>query len=141
MKSAVAVWRRITRYRASLAVYFLVGGSAALVEWTVFYLLLRFANIGYLAAAVCGFAVATLVNYGLSRRYAFLSKGVPAGGEIARTYLVSAFGLSVNLGSMTLLVELAGLHPLPAKIFGTGCGFLINFTGRQFWVFRSAPRY
>lgn len=136
-----ALLHRLLRYRFSLGVYLLIGGASALAEWTLFYLLLRAGALGYVAAALYGFALATLLNYLLSRRYGFLTLGGARALELAKTYLVSAAALGVNLGVLVLLVEQAGFAPLPAKVLGTGCGFLLNYCGRQFWVFRAEPRY
>ena len=127
------------RYSGNFAVYFAVGGSCALVEWTAFAFALAY--IGYIYAALVGFAVGTLANYGLSRKLAFVRRGVPTHEEVIKTYAVSGFAMAVNMAAMIALVELAGVPALPAKIIGTGCGFLFNFCGRQFWVFAPVPRH
>lgn len=129
------------KYLPALAVYVVIGGVSALVEWAIFYLLLRHTGINYVAAAVAGFALATLVNYLISRRYGFLRRDNRAGRELVAIYAVSLVALGINLGAMIALVELAQLDMLAAKVLGTGCGFLCNFAGRQFWVFDSTPRW
>lgn len=129
------------KYLPALAVYVLIGGASALVEWTLFYALLALAGLHYVTAAVGGFALATLVNYLVSRRYGFLRRGGGTGREIVAIYLVSLLALAVNLGAMIALVEMTSLHVFLAKVLGTGWGFLCNFAGRQFWVFDSTPRW
>lgn len=141
MKRVEAAWQALQRYRVSFGVYFLVGGAAAIAEWTLFWLLLQASLLPYLPAALCGFGIGTLVNWLLSRRYAFLSRGGARSIELLNTYLVSAVALAVNLGVLVLLVERFWMDPLPAKILGTGSGFLLNYCGRQFWVFQSQPRH
>lgn len=138
------IYRRILglrRYSASFFVYTLVGGISALVEWAVFLALLWTAGIHYVVAAIGGFAIATIANYGLSRRYVFLRKDTVTYREITRIYIVSALGFVVNLGVMVLLVSVFGALPIVGKVVGTGCGFLWNFLGRQLWVFDSTPRH
>ena len=139
MSGVRAFLRGASRYSGSLLVYVAVGGASALVEWAVFYLALQ--AMAYVAAALAGFAVATMVNYGLSRHFAFVRRDSSTTEEMFKTYLVSGFALGVNLAVMIALVELVSLAPLPAKIAGTGCAFLFNFAGRQFWVFASTPRH
>lgn len=141
MSRAARVLRAFGAYSSSALVYAAVGGAAALVEWSTFAAVLRAGLAGYVQAALVAFAVATLVNYALSRRYAFVRRTSSSLGEIVRTYAVSAAALGVNLGAMVLLVESGAAAPLPAKIAGTGCGFFLNYFGRQFWVFDSAPRH
>ena len=128
-------------YLPALGVYVLIGGASALVEWAVFFLLLTVVSVNYVLAAVGGFALATLVNYLISRRYGFLRRDRNTGREIAAIYVVSLVALGVNLGAMIALVEFAHVHVLLAKVLGTGCGFLCNYAGRQFWVFDSAPKW
>jgi putative flippase GtrA len=129
------------KYFASLVVYAGVGGAAALVEWGAFYAALELAGFHYLAAALVGFVFATWVNYLLSARYAFIRKEARAGVELTKVYVVSTLALVVNLGVTIALVELVAAHPLAAKVMGTGCGFLLNFAGRQLWVFDTRPRH
>jgi putative flippase GtrA len=139
--------RRVLLYLPALGVYVAIGGVSALVEWAIFYALLTRLGINYVIAALGGFALATLVNYVVSRRYGFLrrdsatERDSATGREIATIYVVSLLALAVNLGAMIALIEMAGAHVLLAKVLGTGCGFLCNFAGRQFWVFNSAPRW
>ena len=129
------------RYLASLFVYALVGGAAAIVEWAVFYVAVRRAGMHYIPAALSGFVLATLVNYYISSRYAFLRRQGSGGRELGQVYAVSVIGLAVNLGTTVALVELARAGEMLAKVAGTGCGFLFNFAGRQFWVFDREPRH
>lgn len=133
--------RRAFLYLPALGVYVVIGGVSALVEWAIFYALLTRLGLNYVIAALGGFALATLVNYVVSRRYGFLRRAGGTGREIAAIYVVSGLALAVNLGAMIALVELASAQVLLAKVLGTGCGFLCNFAGRQFWVFDSAPRW
>jgi putative flippase GtrA len=129
------------KYFGSLLVYGAVGGAAALVEWASFYAALELADLHYLVAALIGFVFATWVNYLLSARYAFIRKEARAGVELTKVYVVSLLALIVNLGATIALVELVAAHPMAAKVVGTGCGFLLNFAGRQLWVFDSRPRH
>jgi putative flippase GtrA len=45
-----------------------VGGTAALVEWTSFALLIRAARLYYLAAVTVSFIIATAIHYVISAR-------------------------------------------------------------------------
>ena len=130
------------RYALSFFVYVGVGGTAALVEWSVFYLAIRLTGMHYAFAGLAGFAVATYVNYLLSSRVAFTRRdAVSARIEMTQVYLVSVLGLLVNLTAMTAAVEWLGLDPMIGKIGGTGVAFIWNYGARQFWVFSRAPRW
>jgi len=112
-----------------------VGGTAALVEWTSFALLIRAARLHYLAAVTISFIIATAVNYLLSVVFVFVRGRHPAHKELILLYLVSAIGLFMNLLLMSLFVGLFSLQKMPSKISATGIIFFWNFGARKMWVF------
>jgi putative flippase GtrA len=112
-----------------------VGGSAAIVEWTSFALLVGPVRLHYLVAVTISFFTATAVNYVLSARYVFVRGRHPAHKELMLLYLVSAIGLIMNLLLMTLFVGHLSISIMPAKIASTGIVFIWNFSSRKIWVF------
>ena len=62
----------IDRYAVSAAVYAIVAGISAIIEWSTFFVAIEALNP--FRAAICAFVVATVVNYFLSRGIAFNSK-------------------------------------------------------------------
>ncbi len=112
-----------------------VGGTAALVEWTSFALLIGVARLHYLAAVSASFTIATAVNYLLSVLFVFVRGRHPAHKELILLYLVSAIGLFLNLLLMSLFVGLFALPVMPSKIAATGIIFFWNFGARKMWVF------
>jgi putative flippase GtrA len=123
------------RTSIQLLKYVGVGGSAALVEWSCFALLIGLAQLYYLAAAAVSFLISTAVNYVLSARFVFVRGRHPAHRELFLLYLVSAIGLLLNLLFMTFFVEYLSIHAMPAKIASTGMVFFWNFGARKLWVF------
>ena len=112
-----------------------VGGTAALVEWTSFALLVGPVHLHYLAAVIVSFIIATAVNYVLSARFVFVRGRHPAHKELVLLYLVSAIGLILNLLLMTLFVGHLSTSAMLAKIESTGIVFFWNFSARKLWVF------
>ncbi len=123
------------RTSIQLVKYVGVGGSAALVEWSSFALLIGFAQLHYQAAVTVSFIVATAVNYVLSARFVFVRGRHPAHRELFLLYLVSAIGLALNLFFMLFFVGHLSLPAMPAKIASTGIVFFWNFSARKMWVF------
>jgi putative flippase GtrA len=126
------------RHGVALAQYVAIGGASALVEWSVFWLLLKPAA-HYIAAAVVAFIVATFVNYLLCVRTIFVSKTKSGWKDAAMVYAASLLALVVNVSTLAVLVRVIGLDPMPAKIAGTGAAFLFNFASRQFLIFGQRP--
>lgn len=125
----------IKRTSIQLIKYVGVGGSAALVEWTSFGLLIKTAHLHYLPAVVVSFLGATAVNYTLSTRFVFVRGRHSTHKELFLLYLVSAIGLLINLLLMSLFVGRLSFPAMPAKIAATGIVFFWNFGSRKLWVF------
>jgi putative flippase GtrA len=123
------------RSSIQLVKYVGVGGSAALVEWSSFALLIGPAQLHYLTAVTLSFLTATAVNYVLSARFVFVRGRHPAHKELFLLYLVSAIGLVLNLLFMSFFVGHLSIHAMPAKIASTGMVFFWNFGSRKLWVF------
>jgi putative flippase GtrA len=121
-----------------LFIYFLVGGSAALVNWLVFYILNNIFLIHYLVATAVAFVIATWVNWKLGRMSLFKNSELKnkIGGEIAQIYIVSGIGLILNLLLMWIFVDKIGMIPLPALILTTALVFVWNFLSRKILIYR-----
>ena len=118
--------------------YFLVGGTAALVDFLGFALLNVLIGIHWFYAALLSFVLATIVNYLLSIRFVF-SSGSRFGkrSEIGLVFLVSGLGLGFNQLIMWLLINGLALLPVMAKLVATGCVFFWNYSARRYWIFGS----
>ena len=120
--------------------YFFAGGAAALVDWSIFWLLTNVVNMPYQFAAVISFVIATFANYLLSIRFVFKSGArYSKGRETALVYVVSAIGLGINLLVLQVLVAMFALHLMVAKISATAVVFLWNYFARARLVF--GPRH
>ncbi len=124
-----------TRTSVQLIKYAGVGGTAALVEWTSFAVLITAARLHYLTAVSASFVIATAVNYLLSVLFVFVRGRHPAHKELVLLYLVSAVGLLLNLLLMSLFVGFLSMPVMPSKIAATGIIFFWNFGARKIWVF------
>lgn len=118
-----------------LSRYLIVGGVAALTEWSLFAMLHFRFGIDYLLAAALAFVVALAVNYVLSLRFVFVGGRHRKELELFLVLTVSLVGVGVNLGVLVLLVEAFSVHVMLSKIVGTGAGFFWNFFARHWWVF------
>ena len=118
--------------------YFFVGGAAAAVDIGLFFLFAKSFGFNYLVVGCIGFIIATAVNYFLSIRFVFRS-GVRFARhtEITFIYLASLLGLVLNQGILFLLIEHGGAEMMLAKLAATGGVFLLNFSARNFFVFRA----
>ncbi len=115
--------------------YFVVGGTCALIDWSVFAAIFYGTELHYLIAGTLSFVVATGVNYFLSVQYVFERGKRSRRSAITLVYCASAIGIMVNLSVLGGLIELQDLHAMLAKLAGTCAAFGWNFGSRYYWIF------
>lgn len=126
--------------------YLFVGGTAALVEWSLFYALFYYVLAGLglgvdaltLAATTLAFCFSTLYHYFLGNVLVFDSGSkYNKGKELSLVFLVSVMGLVFNLMFMYVFVGLLHWQPMIAKVI-TSCLVVVwNYLSRKRWIFRS----
>ena len=119
-----------------IARYFAVGGIAAGVDIGLFMLFAGYLGLPYLRVAMASFVAATLVNYGLSVRFVFVSgRRFDRKWEIVLVYAASAIGLGINQAILALAVEMGHFPLLYAKLAATGTVFFWNYLARRLVIF------
>jgi putative flippase GtrA len=129
-----------------LLLYLFVGGTAALVEWALFYIFITYVlsslGLGLTAltmlATALAFGLSTLYHYFLGNVLVFDSGSrYKRGTELGLVFLVSIMGLGFNLLLMYIFVSLLGWLPMPSKVL-TSCIVVVwNYLSRKKWIFRS----
>lgn len=116
--------------------YAFVGGCAAVVDVGLFILFAKFLGFNYLLVGFCTFLLGTLVNYVLSIRFVFVSGAQhKKRKEIFLVYLVSSFGLALNLFILYVCHDLLSFDVAVAKIIATGLVFFWNYLSRKRFIF------
>lgn len=129
-----------------ILLYLFVGGTAALVEWGLFYIFITYVlnGIGLSLTAVTmlgtcmAFCLSTLYHYFLGNILVFNSGSkYKQGKELSLVFLVSIMGLAFNLLFMYIFVSLMGWNPMASKVL-TSCIVVVwNYLSRKKWIFRS----
>ena len=116
--------------------YFLVGGSAAIVDISLFVIFAKFLQYNYLLVGLFSFIIATLVNYILSIKYVFESGAKHTQKkELALVYFVSAVGLLFNLLILYISIDILALEMVISKLLATGIVFFWNYLIRKYFIF------
>lgn len=113
-----------------------VGGTAALVEWSSFYVCHYLIGIHYLVAVVLAFILATAANYLLSIVFVFTRGRHTPHVEAFLVYLVSGIGLLLNMLLMYLFHGVFLINAMMAKVAATGIVLIWNFTSRKVFIFK-----
>lgn len=118
--------------------YFFVGGAAAALDISIFFVFAKLAGFNYLLVGCAGFILATMLNYVLSVRHVFES-GVRFSKhkEILLVYAVSMVGLTINQAVLFACVSQLQVELMLSKIVATLTVFFWNFAARHYFVFRS----
>lgn len=126
--------------------YLFVGGTAALLEWALFYILIHYLLGGLglgitaltMTATAMAFCLSTLYHYFLGNILVFDSGSrYDKGKELSLVFLVSIMGLGFNLLLMYAFVSLLGWEPMLSKVL-TSCIVVVwNYLSRKKWIFRS----
>lgn len=120
--------------RAQFLWYLIVGGLAFFVDIAAFVALSK-SGIPWLGASAAAFVIATVANYILSYRLAFLRGRFSRAGEVSRLFAVALVGLGLNTSFVWLFVATAGLEPVVGKILAVPLVLAWNFLGRRIFVF------
>ncbi len=123
-----------------IARYFLVGGTAACIDFLLFAALVKGLDVNWMLAGVVSFCFATVMNYGLSVRHVFRS-GVRfrRRQEISLVFLASGVGLVTNQAVLAALIDRVGWDPILAKIGATAAVFFWNYGARRHYIFKPRP--
>ena len=129
-----------------IILYLFVGGTAALVEWGLFYLFFYYLLVGLGLSVDVLTMVATALAFGLSTLYHYFLGNVlvfdsgskyDKSKELSLVFLVSIMGLVFNLVLMYVFVGLLAWQPMLAKVI-TSCIVVVwNYLSRKKWIFKS----
>ena len=129
-----------------IILYLFVGGTAALVEWGLFYLFFYYLLVGLglsidtltMVATALAFGLSTLYHYFLGNVLVFDSGSkYDKSKELSLVFLVSIMGLVFNLVLMYVFVGLLSWQPMLAKVI-TSCIVVVwNYLSRKKWIFKS----
>lgn len=116
--------------------YFLVGGAAFMVDFTLLFVLTEFGQIHYLLSASAAFMAGVTVNYALSVSWVFSNRSIDNRmHEFAIFAVIGILGLVFNAALIWLFTELIGFHYLGSKMVAAALIFLFNFGARKVLLF------
>ncbi len=127
------------RFRAELTRLMRFGGASLFgtaAHYGVLVVLVEAARFSPVPSSALGFVVGALVNYVLSRRWAFAEHRGAHTVAVAKFLLVAASGWVLNGALMYLGVEIAAVPYLIAQIVTTGLLFFWHYALNRLWTFR-----
>lgn len=129
-----------------LALYLFVGGTAALVEWGLFYIFLHFVLFRLplslpavaLWATGLAYSCSTVYHYFLGNILVFDSGArFSRAAELGLVFVVSGLGLGFNLVLMYVFVGLLTWQPMISKIVASFLCVAWNYLARKYFIFKA----
>lgn len=114
--------------------FILVGGTAFIIDFSIYYLSTEVLSVPYLIAGIISFVVSLIFNYLMSIKWVFRVNHKQTIKEIGLFVMLSVLGLGINQLVLFLAVEIMGLHHIQAKIIATVVVMVFNFITRKLLI-------
>jgi len=122
--------------------YIISGGTAAVVNLGILFILVHFFNNWYLISSVISYALAILVSFLMQKYFTFKDFTKDRIGEQGVLHVgIQVFNLCLNTLLMYLLVDLGGIYYLLAQIISAGSIAVYSFFLYKHMVFAPAVVY
>jgi len=117
--------------------FFFVGVISSLIDIGLLYALCEYANMWYIPAAGVSYCCGILVSYSLNKLLTFHDRTRNYLSQFTTFAAISLSCLMVNVTIIWILVELASLNYMAAKVLATICAFFWNYYGQSRFTFRA----
>ncbi len=111
-----------------------VGGVCTVIDIGLLAFLKEVFGVDPLVAAAVSFSVSVVVNYLLSMKFVFKSKGESKTREFLVYLILSVIGLGLNQLIMWVGIDVFSVHYLLTKIIATGIVLVYNFVTRKVFI-------
>lgn len=119
-----------------IARFVLIGGMSAATSIGLLYIAIHALGIPYLMAFTAIFVGINTLAYLASRRMVFPSTRVSLQSGLLRYFGVTGASLAINSLALVLLVESAGIPPVPANIILSLANAPLNYALHKCITFR-----
>lgn len=125
--------------------YLVVGGTATIVEWVLFFVFIYSLGWGQNLSFVIAYIISTFVNMLLGRVTTFKNASVVnKSGKASRDflketmliYLVAAVGCAINLVFLDFFTYILHMGPMLSKVASTGITVIGNYLARKLGIYR-----
>lgn len=116
--------------------YAVVGGTGAIIDFGLLYILKEYFGWHYLVSATLAFIFSALFNFYLNRVWTFKSSG-NSRKQLLIFSFVSVSGLCLNNSILYIVVKWLGIYYVYyAKVLAVGLVTIWNFIWNKYFTFR-----
>lgn len=116
--------------------FILVGGTSAVLEFSLLVLLVEKLEMGYLPSNILAFSLTNIITYLLSRYFVFSPTDRKKRHEAALFIAFLSGGLLINQSVLWAVVEFVGLDYRISKVVAILVTIVWNFFTRKYIVFK-----
>ncbi len=117
--------------------YFLVGGTCAVTDLAILYLMVSIFHFWYLYSAIFSFIVVGIFGYFTQKYFTFKNQSNNHSKQLAIFFAVGGFALLLNTASMYFWVEIIGLWYLYASAVTKFIVLAWNFSANKWITFKA----
>ena len=129
-------WQRFSARLRQFLLYCLGGGLAFIIDVGGLYVFTEYLKIWYIFSATLSFILAAIFNYLFQRFITFKSVDKNISRQFILFVIVAAIGLLINNTLLYLLVELAGIWYIFAKVLTAAIVLVWNFFVNKKFTFK-----
>lgn len=115
--------------------FIIVGGTATIIDWAVYYVLYNFLHVNPLIANILSFTVSVIYNYIASVKWVFDVNKEKSKIKMVIEFLVfSVIGLLISELLLWLGINKLSLNAMLVKIVATAIVMVFNFITRKIFL-------
>jgi len=118
--------------------YVIAGGTGALINFLIYFVMLQVFNVWYLLSSICSFTLSIFAGFYLQKYFTFRNSSKDY--IYKQMYLFFSFSLInllINVILLVFFVEILGINQLVAKVLTLGIIAIGSFFVYQNFVFSS----
>lgn len=117
----------------------LVGGTAAIINFTIYYSFTEWLSFWYIHSAIVGFLVSAIFNFSANKLWTFKNKEknlLAVSQQLLKFSLVQVGGLIINTTIIYSLTEWLRIDYRLSWVFATAIVTFWNYGFNRFWTFK-----
>jgi putative flippase GtrA len=124
----------LKKHKETFIKFCIVGGISTILNYAIFYILLKFLSVNHLPASTAGYVSGVFLGFYLNKIYTFDAKSPKYGVELIKYFGV--YGASLGVGLLLLeSLTMASIPATYANIFMIGLTTITNYIGSKYFVF------
>ena len=107
--------------------YIIVGFIGTGLDFTILYIGVEFFHFFYFYAAIISIMIVVIISFSLNKYWTFRNYAKGYFIQLGKYIIAHGIGIGINIGILTLLVEVFDVWYILAKVFATAVSAIINF--------------